>query len=128
MDITRLGADTSLPLPRIVAEAERATRTNAANKSSATAQSVGGGVEQRDVGRVATEFTAVLLKSVVKEMLDSVSEEDGDGPFGSGPGSSIYRGMAETALADALAANGLQSVAKQVEAAITKGKSTRNDT
>ncbi len=127
MEISRVLGDVAIPLPRVVAEAERATRSAVANNSTPTAQSSGPSVEQRDAGRVATEFTAVLLKSVVKEMLDSVAE-DGEGPFGSGPGSSIYRGMAETALADALAKNGLQAIAKQVEAAITQGKSSRNET
>jgi len=75
------------------------------------------GVEQPGAQKdVAVQFASMLMSMVVKEMWKTTDlDGDGNGPFGSGPGADIYRGLAESSFADVLARNGMRSLTEQVE-------------
>ncbi|MBI4880477.1 MAG: hypothetical protein HY812_12580 [Planctomycetes bacterium] len=66
-----------------------------------------------DTREVAEQFTSLFMSMLVKEMWKTVSV-DGDNPFGSGPGAEIYRGLAESAFAEALARDGMQPLTDTV--------------
>ena len=72
---------------------------------------------------VALQFTSMLMSMVVKEMWKTTDlDGDGSGPFGTGPGADIYRGLAETAFAEAMARNGMESLTQEVEKYIRSSK------
>lgn len=89
-----------------------------------SAQPEGSSVEQVDAGRdVAVQFASLLMSMVVKQMFKTTSIDGaaGEGPFGNGPGSDIYQGLAEGAFAEALARNGMETLTGEVMKHIRKG-------
>ena len=74
-------------------------------------------VERQSSRTVAEDFTAVFTSMVVKEMWKSV-KGDGESMFGSGPGASVYQGLAEQAMSEALAKTGLDSLTDHIQALI----------
>ncbi len=70
---------------------------------------------------VAEQFTSIFMGMLVKEMWKTTSV-DGEGPFGSGPGSNIYQGLAESAFADALAKNGMEPLTAEIERYIRRAQ------
>lgn len=76
--------------------------------------------EQEEIDRVSGEFAALLVQNLVREMFESVKE--GEGPFGSGPGSDIQRSMAETAFSQSIAERGLDSLREAIARAVAPGE------
>lgn len=89
-------------------------------KQNAAAQAKGGTVEQQEIERVSGEFAAILVQNLVREMFETVKE--GEGPFGSGPGSDIQRSMAETAFSQSLTEQGLDSLKDAIARAVNPGE------
>lgn len=70
--------------------------------------------------KVAQDFTSLLVGTLVREMFQSVTSESENGPFGDGPGADVYKGLAESALAESLAKNGLESLTARVHEVIAR--------
>ena len=84
--------------------------------------------EQPDSREVARDFASLLMTQLVREMFDTVSQ-DGKSPFGNGPGSDIYRGMAERAFADAISDGGIEPLIDRIHEQIDPdGARPKDDT
>ncbi|MCC7171047.1 MAG: hypothetical protein IT459_11400 [Planctomycetes bacterium] len=70
--------------------------------------------------KVAQNFTSLLVGTLVREMLQSVTSESENGPFGDGPGADVYKGLAESALSESLAKNGLEALTDRVHEVIAR--------
>lgn len=88
--------------------------------SSGSTQANRPNAEQQEIERVSGEFAALLVQQLVKEMFETVKE--GEGPFGSGPGSDIQRSMAETAFSQSLTERGLDSLRDAIARAVDPGE------
>lgn len=80
----------------------------------AVAQPKRDSAESQDSRKVAEDFTTLFTTLIVKEMFATI-KEDGESPFGSGPGADIYRGLAENSLAGSLSKSGMSSLTDRIQ-------------
>jgi Rod binding domain-containing protein len=116
-----LGGIGSLAADRAMLAARDATLRAGFDPQAATS-----GAEQQDVSGVASQFAAVFVQQLLREMFETVKE--GEGPFGSGPGSDVQRGIAEGAIAKSLADDGFASLRDAIAEAIVRSASDRATT
>jgi len=81
----------------------------------------------RGTREAAENFAGILLGSLIKEMWKTISI-DGKEPLSEGPGGSIYQSMAQNALSEALARNGMEQLTDRIQQALERNRATGSET
>jgi flagellar protein FlgJ len=84
----------------------------AANNASAAARNVGRKPSRAEVEKVAVEFEAMFLSSMLQPMFDKL--KTGDGLFGGGNGEDMFRPMLVDEYAKSMAKSGQVGIAKSI--------------